>query len=94
MIDSKMKRLLEQIDLINNIGRALSLETNTPRLLELILFGAKELTNADGGSLYILEDGNLNFEIVHTSSMNLYMGGTSGNAIKFSPEGDHIKVYL
>ena len=40
------------------LGIALSAERNHARLQEKILLGAKELTNADGGTLYLVsEDG-------------------------------------
>ena len=38
------------------LGIALSAERNHNRLLEKILLGAKELTNADGGTLYLVRD--------------------------------------
>jgi HD-GYP domain-containing protein (c-di-GMP phosphodiesterase class II) len=78
-------RLLHRIEHLNEIGMALSAETDTPRLLELILLGAKELTNADGGSLYILTDRTLSFELIHTTSLGIHMGGTSGKPITFPP---------
>jgi hypothetical protein len=49
-----MSDLLDSIDRLNEIGIALSAESDTPKLLELIVMGAKSLTNAEGGSLYIL----------------------------------------
>ena len=52
-----MSELLERIDRLNEIGIALSAESDTPKLLELIMMGAKALTQADGGSLYFLNDG-------------------------------------
>src|SRR6266853_963074 len=39
------------------LGIALSAEHNHARLLEKILLGAKELTNADGGTHYLVGDG-------------------------------------
>ncbi len=39
------------------LGIALSAEHNHNRLLEKILLGAKEMTNADGGTLYLVGDG-------------------------------------
>jgi len=75
--------LLHRIEHLNAIGIALSAETNTPSLLEVILLGAKELTNADGGSLYILTDRTLSFELIHTTSLGIHMGGTSGRPITF-----------
>ncbi len=79
-----MNNMLSKIALMNDIGVALSSEKNNQRVLEIILNGAKELTNADGGTLYLLEEDNqLKFEIVSTDSLGLVMGGTSGNGIRF-----------
>jgi len=78
-----MSELLDRIERLNEIGIALSAETNTPKLLELIMMGAKTLTQADGGSLYFLKDGELSFEIISNDSLNIQMGGTSGNDITF-----------
>jgi len=77
--------LLQRIDRLNAIGTALSAETDTNQLLEIILLGAKELTNADGGSLYILKDRMLHFELVHTTSLGIHMGGSSDTPITFPP---------
>ena len=77
--------LLQRIERLNAIGTALSAETDTARLLETILIGAKELTNADGGSLYILKDRALHFELIHTTSLGIHMGGTSNRPIAFPP---------
>ncbi|MBI4005828.1 MAG: GAF domain-containing protein, partial [Gammaproteobacteria bacterium] len=71
---------------LNAIGIALSAEKNHERLLEMILMRAKEITNADGGTLYSrTEDDKLKFEIMRTTSLGIHMGGTSGNEIKFYP---------
>jgi len=78
-----MSELLERIERLNEIGIALSAETDTPKLLELIMMGAKSLTHADGGSLYFLQDEKLSFEIISNDSLDLQMGGTSSNPITF-----------
>lgn len=78
-----MSELLERIDRLNEIGIALSAESDTPKLLELIMMGAKALTQADGGSLYFLNDGELSFEIISNDTLDIQMGGTSGNDITF-----------
>ena len=78
-----MSDLLQQIDQLNEIGIALSAENNTQKLLEIIMMGAKQLTNADGGSLYFLKEGLLTFEIISNDSLGKQMGGTSGQAITF-----------
>jgi len=71
---------------LTDIGVALSAEKNHSRLLELILRKAKELANADGGTLYTrTEDNRLKFEIVITDSLGIHRGGTSGQEISFYP---------
>jgi len=78
-----MSELLDRIDRLNEIGIALSAESDTPKLLELIMMGARALTRADGGSLYFLNDRELTFEIISNDTLDLQMGGTSGNEITF-----------
>lgn len=77
--------LLARLEQLNEIGIALSGERDITRLLENILVAAKTITNADGGTLYrVDEDGkSLRFEILRTDSLNFAMGGTSGKEIKF-----------
>jgi HD-GYP domain-containing protein (c-di-GMP phosphodiesterase class II) len=74
---------LDRIDRLNEIGIALSAESDTPKLLELIMMGAKSLTRADGGTLYFLKQGALSFEIISNDSLDIQMGGTSDNEIIF-----------
>lgn len=82
----KQLELLNQLERLNAIGVALSSEPDNKRLLETILLGAKELTNADGGTLYtVSDDDKLKFEIMRTLSLNIAMGGTTGKPIPFSP---------
>ena len=48
---------------LTDIGVALSAENDHSRLLEMILFKAMEITNADGGSLYThTDDQRLKFD--------------------------------
>ncbi len=83
---------LKRIEKLNEIGIALSSEKNTPRLLEMILLGAKEITNADGGTLYsVQEDGTIKMEILRTDSLDFAMGGTTGKEIPFAPIPLHDK---
>jgi hypothetical protein len=68
------------------LGIALSVERNHDRLLEMILLGAKELANADGGSLYLVEaDSELRFVIMRNDTMGIAYGGTTGVPIPFPP---------
>jgi HD-GYP domain-containing protein (c-di-GMP phosphodiesterase class II) len=77
--------LFRRLDELNEIGAALSKERDIDRLLEKILLAARAITHADGGTLYrVTEDGRaLRFEIVRTGSLNIALGGTTGNAIDF-----------
>jgi HD-GYP domain-containing protein (c-di-GMP phosphodiesterase class II) len=76
----------KRIERLNAIGIALSAERDPVRLLEQILLGAKDITNADGGTIYSLGEGDeLRFEILRSDSLNLWMGGTSGKQIPFKP---------
>ncbi|HSA90006.1 MAG TPA: HD domain-containing phosphohydrolase [Burkholderiales bacterium] len=76
----------ERLEQLNLIGASLSAERDIERLLELILAAAKSITGADGGTLYrVAEDKTLRFEIVRTSSLKYYLGGTSGNPVPFYP---------
>ncbi len=81
--------LFRRLDQLNEIGAALSRETRLDTLLEKILVAAKTITRADGGTLYRVkgEEGAraLHFEIVRTATLNIALGGTTGNAIPFFP---------
>ena len=47
---------------------------------------AVDLTNADGGTLYLGGDGGtLSFQIVRNETLNIAMGGTTGVPIPFTP---------
>ncbi len=82
---TSMSELLGRIDRLNEIGIALSAESDTQKLLEIIMMGAQSLTHADGGSLYFLKENMLSFEIISNDSLNIRMGGTTGNVITFPP---------
>jgi HD-GYP domain-containing protein (c-di-GMP phosphodiesterase class II) len=75
----------EQLEHLNRIGIELSAQRDINRLLEQILLAAKEITAADGGTLYLAnEDGrSLRFAIVRTDSLGLAYGGSSGSEIPF-----------
>ncbi len=71
---------LSQIKRLAQIGTALSAEKNLDRLLEMIVDEARQFTNADAGTLYIISDDEteLNFAIVQNNSLGVRMGGTGG----------------
>lgn len=83
---SEQQELLRRLDRLNAIGVALSAERDTSRLMEIILLGAKEITNADGGTLYsVTDERTLKFEIMRNQSLGVAMGGTTGKEIPFAP---------
>ena len=78
--------ILARLDQLNEIGVALSKETDTNRLLEAILVAAQKITNADGGTLYrMTEERTLKFEIMRNDTLEIAMGGTTGVEIPFYP---------
>ncbi len=70
---------IKHIKQLTTIGLALSAEKNINKLLEIILEYARDLSHADAGTLYIIDDDeNLGFEIMQNDTMKTRMGGTSG----------------
>src|SRR4051812_21249116 len=83
---SAAEDLGQRLEQLNTIGASLSAERDINRLLESILAAAKTITRADGGTLYrVTEERTLRFEIVRTSSLKYYLGGTTGNPVPFYP---------
>jgi len=81
-----IQNLNSQINRLSEIGLSLTKEKNMDQLLETILLEAKRITNADGGTLYMMtDDQRLKFEIMMTDSMDFHMGGTSGKEIPYYP---------
>ena len=97
MLESAPSKIRNYIDSLQNqisnmsaIGLALSKERDMEKLLEMILLEAKRISNADGGTLYMMtNDQRLRFSIMITDSLNVHMGGTSGKEIPFYP----VKLY-
>ena len=78
--------LVQRLEQLNDIGTSLSAERDINRLLETILSAAKAIMGADGGTLYrVTEENTLRFEIVRTTSLKYYLGGTTGNPVPFYP---------
>ncbi|MBB1485839.1 HD domain-containing phosphohydrolase [Oceanospirillum sediminis] len=74
---------LMMLDTLNDIGIALSAERDMESLLETILVSAKDLTEADGGTLYLYNEKqqSLEFTIVRTLSLGISLGGKTGHPI-------------
>lgn len=85
MID-KVDSVFRKINLLNEVGIALSSEKNFSSLLELILIGAKKITNADGGTIYLLNaEKKLEMVVVQTDSLGIHLGGNTDKPINFNP---------
>ncbi len=80
VLEGRVKRLQE-------IGLALSTEDDINVIFELIMDEAKNITNADGRTLYMISDDGktMKFEIMATDSMNFSQGGTTGVEITIPP---------
>ncbi len=83
--EDAIAKLVERIERLNAIGIALSAEPDPHRLVETILLGAKELTHADGGTVYRVQDHALHFEIVRNDTLGLALGGSSGKPVDLPP---------
>ncbi len=77
----------QYIEKLVEIGMALSLEKDIDKLLEMVVDRAREMANADAGTLYILDKNKafLEFKIVQNHSMNVRMGGKNKTKITFPP---------
>ncbi|HEX7811992.1 MAG TPA: HD domain-containing phosphohydrolase [Burkholderiales bacterium] len=87
MSDKSTAEMFRRLEELNGIGISLSKEKDTNRLLEAILVAAKKITNADGGTLYRVDNDRklVHFEILRTDSLNVAMGGTTGVKVPFYP---------
>jgi len=78
-------RLLKRLNELHGIVKAMSRETDHKKLLEMTVFGARLLTNADGGTLYFRDKNQLKFEIIFNESLKIHMGGSSHEYLNFDP---------
>jgi HD-GYP domain-containing protein (c-di-GMP phosphodiesterase class II) len=66
----ELRRAVSDLETLNKIGVALSTERNTDSLLDLILNKSREITSADAGSLYLVEEENGNKHLVFKLTQN------------------------
>ncbi len=74
-----------QIDTLVAIGVSLSAENSLSRLLDMIVFHARKLTRADGGTLYLLHDGRLRFTLIQNATLGIRLGGEGDRRIDLEP---------
>lgn len=73
----KFKKVLE-------IGTSLTSSKDANTILENIMRGAMDITGADGGTLYLLDNDELKFKIMITKSKNFYRG-LNGEEVNMPP---------
>jgi len=79
------QEILSRLETLNAIGVALSSERDTLTLLERILEAARDFADADGGTLYLVRDQALEFEVIRNDTLGFQMGGRHGPKIEFQP---------
>lgn len=67
-----------QLEQLVDIGVSLSSEMDTGVLLDRIVAGARQISHADGGTLYRIYDDKIRMEIVQSDSLGIRLGGCSG----------------
>ncbi|WP_050470252.1 GAF and HD-GYP domain-containing protein [Herbaspirillum chlorophenolicum] len=79
----KHRDISYRLDQLTELSMALSNNRDLPLLLERILLTAMDITQADGGTLYRIDDSDnsLQFYISVNGSLKMHQGGSSGKAI-------------
>lgn len=79
--------VFSRLEQLNKIGASLSKAQDIDSLLDSILIAAMELTRADGGTLYLVDEDtrSLAFTIMRNNSLGIALGGTTGKAINVPP---------
>jgi HD-GYP domain-containing protein (c-di-GMP phosphodiesterase class II) len=87
---SSLDNHFQTMMMLNRIGIALSAKKNNNHLLELILMGAKNITNADGCALYTMtKDKQLRLSVMRIDSINLLKDSSNDELISlYDQEGN------
>lgn len=71
---------------LNEIGTSLSLERDHTALLRSILLTAMDLSDADGGTVYIRSgDEVLSYGVIVNNTLEMCLDGSAGNEVPFDP---------
>jgi HD-GYP domain-containing protein (c-di-GMP phosphodiesterase class II) len=76
-----IQKIIHQIEKLIDIGIALSAEKDIAKLLEKILLGAKAITNADGGSLFLTDGDMMTIKIFQSDGLGLFFNDCTSNFI-------------
>ena len=82
---SELERRVAGLELLAEVGLSLASERDPDRLIERILLAAKEFCRADGGTVYLASDDELQFAVMRNDTMGLALGGSTGNALDHLP---------
>ncbi len=86
MAQEQLERRVRGLELLYDVGIKLSAERNHDALIEQILVAAKNHCNADGGTIYLVEnEDELAFAIMRNDTQGVRLGGTTGRPIEFPP---------
>ncbi|WP_075256018.1 HD family phosphohydrolase [Herbaspirillum camelliae] len=77
------RHIAYRLERLTELCRELGSSRDIPLLLERILLTAKDITQADGGTLYRINEGgdSLRFYISVNDTLKMHQGGSSGKAI-------------
>ena len=80
-----IEHLIQQIDRLAEIGRALSGEYDLNTLLEKICDEVRKFTYADACTLYIAKENQLHIRIFQNNTMGIRLGGKTGEELSMPP---------
>jgi len=84
-MERRRARLEETRSRMIDLGILMGSERSPRRLVETVLRAATELCHTDGGTVYLVDEQNdeLDFSIILNTSLNICLGGDSGDTIPF-----------
>ena len=82
--------LLSRLENLVSIGIELSNQRNLDQWFDRILDAAQELTNSDGGTIYLIRDGRLHFVTLRNVSLGIHQGEQNDHALSHEPIPLHL----
>ena len=81
-IHEERERMDDLMNAVVPIGISMAGKSDSSRLLETILTQAMTICNADAGTIYMRSEADtLKFELLHNHTLNLKLGGSTGQPI-------------
>jgi PAS domain S-box-containing protein len=81
--EKEKQRFEDVLELVVPIAAALSAESDLDGLLDRLVVEAMLLTQADGGTIYMVDGRHLRFAIVRNSSLHIVRGGTTSFEVPY-----------